>query len=76
MSRLQLAKRYRTKLEYRVREIPVSKIKVWKEAQARTLDKEGIKELAKSIKNEGLQKCPFGGIKAPYPASQKCPSQK
>lgn len=47
------------KLSYRVREIPVKKIIVWKEAQARTLDKEGIRELAKSIRNEGLQNPPM-----------------
>ncbi len=47
------------KLSYRVREIPVKMITVWKEAQARTLDKEGIRELAKSIRNEGLQNPPM-----------------
>ena len=32
---------------------------MWKDAQARTLDKEGISDLAKSIRNEGLQNPPM-----------------
>jgi len=32
---------------------------VWKEAQSRKLDREGISELAKSIKNEGLLNPPL-----------------
>jgi len=42
-----------------LREIPVKQIKVWKDAQARKLDREGITELARSIKNEGLQNPPM-----------------
>jgi ParB family chromosome partitioning protein len=32
---------------------------VWNEAQARSLDRDGIRDLAKSIKNEGLQNPPL-----------------
>lgn len=42
-----------------MREIPAKQIKVWKDAQARNLDREGITELARSIKNEGLQNPPM-----------------
>ena len=42
-----------------MKEIPIKQIKVWKEAQARKLDREGISELAKSIKNKGLQNPPM-----------------
>jgi ParB family chromosome partitioning protein len=42
-----------------LREIPTKQIKVWKDAQARKLDREGITELARSIKNEGLQNPPM-----------------
>ncbi|NRA05675.1 MAG: ParB N-terminal domain-containing protein, partial [Nitrosopumilus sp.] len=46
-------------MTYRLREIPVKQITIWKDAQARKLDREGIAELAKSIKNEGLQNPPM-----------------
>ena len=52
-------RRYKSPINYRLREIPVKQIKVWKDAQARRLDREGIAELAKSIKNEGLQNPPM-----------------
>jgi len=42
-----------------LKEIPIKYIKIWKDAQARKLDREGIAELAKSIKNEGLQNPPM-----------------
>jgi len=42
-----------------LREIPIKQIKVWKDAQARKLDREGIAELARSIKTEGLQNPPM-----------------
>jgi len=42
-----------------LKEIPVKQIKIWKDAQARKLDRDGIAELAKSIKNEGLQNPPM-----------------
>ncbi len=53
------AKRYNSPIKYRLREIPVKHIKVWKDAQARKLDRDGVAELAKSIKNEGLQNPPM-----------------
>ena len=46
-------------LLYKLQDIPISKIDVWEEAQARKLDTEGIKELAKSIESEGLQSPPL-----------------
>jgi len=49
-----MAKHYQSPIIYRLREIPIKQIKIWKDAQARKLDREGIAELAKSIKNEGL----------------------
>ena len=54
-----LAKRYHSPITYRLREIPIKQIKTWKDAQARKLDREGIAELARSIKNEGLQNPPM-----------------
>jgi len=54
-----MAKRYNSPISYRLREIPIKQIKIWKDAQARKLDRDGIAELAKSIKNEGLQNPPM-----------------
>ena len=54
-----MARRYNPRIIYRLREIPIKQIKVWKDAQARRLDREGVTELAKSIKNEGLQNPPL-----------------
>jgi ParB family chromosome partitioning protein len=51
--------RYTSKVSYRLKEIPIKQVQVWKEAQARKLDREGISELAKSIKTEGLQNPPM-----------------
>ena len=51
--------RYASKVSYRLKEIPIKQIQVWKEAQARKLDRAGISELAKSIKTEGLQNPPM-----------------
>ncbi len=42
-----------------MREIPLKQITVWKEAQARKLDRENISELVKSIKNDGLLNPPL-----------------
>ncbi len=56
---VSVAKRYNSKINYRLTEIPIKYIKVWRQAQARKLDKEGIAELARSIKNEGLQNPPM-----------------
>lgn len=53
------ARRYKSAIAYRLRELPVSKIAVWHDAQARKLDREGISELAKSIKHDGLQNPPM-----------------
>lgn len=54
-----MAKRFRSPIEYRLRHVPVKSITVWKDAQARKLDREGIAELAKSIRAEGLQNPPL-----------------
>lgn len=54
-----MAKRYKPAINYRLKEIPVKQIKIWKDAQARKLDREGISELAKSIKSEGLLNPPL-----------------
>lgn len=54
-----MVKRYKPTISYRLKEIPIKQIKVWKEAQARKLDRENISELAKSIKNEGLLNPPL-----------------
>ena len=54
-----MAKRYNSPISYRLREIPIKNIKVWRDAQARKLDRDGIAELAKSIKNDGLQNPPL-----------------
>jgi len=51
--------RYKPTISYRLKEIPIKQIKVWKDAQARKLDREGISELAKSIKTEGLLNPPL-----------------
>lgn len=42
-----------------MRLVPIGKIHVWNEAQARSLDRDGIRELARSIKTEGLQNPPL-----------------
>ena len=54
-----MAKRFQSPITYHLREIPIKQIKVWKDAQARKLDREGIAELARSIKTEGLQNPPM-----------------
>jgi len=54
-----VTKRYQSPITYRLREIPIKQIKVWKDAQARKLDREGITDLARSIKTEGLQNPPM-----------------
>ena len=52
-------RRFESKISYRLREIPIKQISVCDEAEARKLDREGLSELAKSIKNEGLQNPPM-----------------
>ncbi len=54
-----MARKYSSPISYRLREIPVGHITVWRDAQARRLDRDGIAELARSIKNEGLQNPPM-----------------
>ena len=54
-----MAKHYQSPITYHLREIPIKQIKVWKDAQARKLDRQGIAELARSIKTEGLQNPPM-----------------
>ena len=54
-----MVRRYKPIISYRLKEIPIKQIKIWKEAQARKLDRDGISELAKSIKNEGLLNPPL-----------------
>ncbi|MDH3395357.1 MAG: ParB/RepB/Spo0J family partition protein [Nitrosopumilus sp.] len=54
-----MVKCYNPPISYRLKEIPIKQIKVWKDAQARKLDRVGIAELARSIKNEGLQNPPM-----------------
>ena len=54
-----MARRYKPIISYRLKEIPIKQIRIWREAQSRKLDREGISELAKSIKNEGLLNPPL-----------------
>ncbi len=54
-----MVRHYQSPISYRLREIPIKQIKIWKDAQARKLDRDGIAELTKSIKNEGLQNPPM-----------------
>ena len=54
-----MAKRYQPAITYKLREVPIKQIKIWKTAQARKLNREGVAELAKSIKAEGLQNPPL-----------------
>lgn len=42
-------------ISYKFKEVPIGSITIWEEAQARTLDKDGIDSLAASIQQEGLQ---------------------
>ena len=46
-------------LSYTLREVPIEQISVWDEAQARTLDTDGVSLLARSIEAEGLQNPPI-----------------
>ncbi len=54
-----MPQRFHQKIQYRVKMVPIKQVHVWDEAQARSLDREGIRELARSIKNEGLQNPPL-----------------
>lgn len=46
-------------MRYLLEDVPVSRIDVWDEAQARRLDTRGVAELAKSINSDGLQNPPL-----------------
>jgi len=59
-----LAKRYQPVITYKLREIPIKKIKIWKTAQARKLNREGVAELAKSIFLENVFKTPKSSFNA------------
>lgn len=54
-----MARKYKPKIKQVLREVPLNQIRVWKEAQARRLDRSRIKNLAKSIRSEGLQNPPL-----------------
>jgi len=43
-----VARRYKPIISYRLKEIPIKQIKIWKEAQSRKLDREGISRTGKS----------------------------
>ena len=43
---------------HKIETVPISKVYVWDEVEARKLNSEGIKELADSIRQEGLQNPP------------------
>lgn len=53
-----VAREYKPKIKQLLREVPLKEIHVWKEAQARPLDRSRIKDLARSIRSEGLQNPP------------------
>lgn len=53
------SRRYAPRVSYRLKEIPIKQIQVWKDAQARNLDREKISELSRSIKSEGLLNPPL-----------------
>ena len=42
-------------ISYHLKDIPISQVTIWEDAQARPLDNEGIRSLAVSIQQEGLQ---------------------
>ncbi len=46
-------------MDYALQSVPVSRIDVWDEAQARRLDSRGVESLAKSIRADGLQNPPL-----------------
>ena len=61
-----MARKYKPKINQVLREVPLNEIRVWKEAQARRLDRSRIKDLAKSIRSEGLQNPPLIQKNAPH----------
>lgn len=54
-----MGKRYKPVIRQVLRDIPVKHVKVWREAQARKLDRSRIRDIARSIKSEGLQNPPL-----------------
>ncbi len=56
---MKLVRRYKPKIRQVFREVPIKYVRVWKEAQARNLDRSRVRNLAKSIKSEGLQNPPL-----------------
>lgn len=44
---------------HKIETVPIKDVEVWDEAEARSLDQEGLRELAESIKREGLQNPPI-----------------
>jgi len=53
-----LARRYKPRIKQVLREVPLKNVHVWKDAQARRLDRSRVREIAKSIRSEGLQNPP------------------
>lgn len=53
------SRRYAPRVTYRLKEIPIKQIQIWKDAQARNLDRDRISELSRSIKSEGLLNPPL-----------------
>ncbi len=53
-----MVKKYEARIRQVLREIPLAHVAVWKEAQARKLDRSRVKDIAKSIRSEGLQNPP------------------
>jgi len=44
---------------HKIKTVPIKDVEVWDEAEARSLDQEGLNELAESIRREGLQNPPI-----------------
>lgn len=44
---------------HKIKVVPIKDVEVWNEAEARSLDQEGLRELVESIKREGLQNPPI-----------------
>ena len=55
---IQLAKTMEL-FSHKIKTVPIKDVEIWDEAEARSLDKEGLRELAESIKREGLQNPPI-----------------
>jgi len=44
---------------HKIKVVPIKDVEIWDEAEARSLDQDGLRELAESIKREGLQNPPI-----------------